>query len=329
MKYLISILFIFILSGIFLFAQYGPFGGGDGTKNNPYQIYNHAQLMALADSVLFGKSSATYVNWSRGKYFILMNSISSVTRPIGHDSPILYMNGKYFAGQSRFFQGSFDGQGHTITLAFNLNLPPPDDIITEYYLWYVPCYGNCGLFPEVRGNAEIKNLIVNGYIRTNHNTTTSGTICGIVGTYTSDLFSDNTYASQKFIMKNCISMVNIYAEHRTISTSTPGIRPSAGIIKINYLRDIDTVLIEDCINMGNIESVPPSTGHIYHAAGIAAFVSDKYNNRVIINRCINVGYIKGDVAGGITVGNNNNIDIRNCVNIGIIEGTSQSGAIKP
>ena len=321
------ILLIFILSGNFLFAQYGPFGGGDGTKNNPYQIYNHRQLMELADSLLFGKSLTPVLttNWTKGKYFILMDNIPSVTRPIGHDGMLLYRDGKYVPYTSGDFQGSFDGQGHKVTIAFELNFPDHIQVTNVDET----CFNYCGLFPAVKGDAEIKNLIVDGYIRTKHNTTTGGTICGIVGKYESDI---NVYTSQKFTIKNCISMVNIYAEHRNRSTPSLGIRPNSGIINIGQIgrhQQYDTVIIEDCINMGNIESVMPTTGHIYPAAGIAAFVSDKYNNRVIINRCINVGYIKGDVAGGITVGNNNNIDIINCVNIGIIEGTSQSGAIKP
>jgi hypothetical protein len=59
--------FAFSVSGIPLLAQLGE---GDSTVSNPYEIYTKAHFEELADSVNNG------INWSKNKYFIIMNNIT-------------------------------------------------------------------------------------------------------------------------------------------------------------------------------------------------------------------------------------------------------------
>jgi len=131
-------LLIFIFSDISLYSQF--LGGGSGTETDPYKIYTKKHLQELADSV-----NADYVdvsnwpyrdNWSKDKYFMLMNDIpDSVNMCIGNNRT---------AKMVSRFQGVFDGNNKAINLAIEANT-------------------RNGLF--VLGNsAVIKNLITTGYI---------------------------------------------------------------------------------------------------------------------------------------------------------------------
>jgi len=92
-KILLAFAFALTVSNIALFAQ---FGGGNGTVGNPYQIATRQHLEALADSVNNGN------NWSRGKYFKVMNDIAGpITTVIGRYNP--------YNNYSKTFQGNFDG----------------------------------------------------------------------------------------------------------------------------------------------------------------------------------------------------------------------------
>lgn len=111
------------------------FGGGDGSANNPYLIYNTSELAYFASLVNNG-------DYMDGKYILLKNNLNLANRewtPIGG------------CDRMREFGGVFDGSGHTIA-NITINLP------TTYEV---------GLFGKISGGAVIKNLgiIGNGSIK--------------------------------------------------------------------------------------------------------------------------------------------------------------------
>ena len=123
-----SILF-FIATNISLFSN--PFGGGLGTETDPFRIYTKEHIEELADSV--NNSPTTPNNWSKGKYFILMNDITDSVRTV-----IGYNN--------RAFQGNFDGNNKKIILGLDYYNTNP-----------VALFG-------LAVKCELKNIIVSGYV---------------------------------------------------------------------------------------------------------------------------------------------------------------------
>ncbi len=132
------------------------YAGGDGSKNNPYQIANAAQLALYAREVNSGK--IVY-----NKYAVLTSDIDlggSNWTPIGTESNQFY--------------SYFDGQGHTIR-----NLSITQSEITDVASGYT-----AGLFGYVV-NASIRNLTVQHTvinISTTRNLWRIGVIAGYVGT---------------------------------------------------------------------------------------------------------------------------------------------------
>ena len=119
------------------------FSGGNGTEGDPYQIKTVADMTALA--VLANDDSSINHEATKGKYFKLMNDItynsSDDFTPIGKDDV-----------SNRSFNGTFDGDGHTIR-----GIKATD---SSY----------CGLFGYIYKNGTVKNVTVD-----------QATICGGAG----------------------------------------------------------------------------------------------------------------------------------------------------
>ena len=126
----------------------------EGDENDPYLIYNDGEFDLLAQRVNDGTSTYS------GKFFKLMNDIS-VTTMVGLDD-------------ATTFQGTFDGNGHTLTVSYNTSAE------------------STAPFRFAR-NSVIKNLHVDGTI-----TTSAKFAGGIVGR-----------SSGKLNITNCRSSVAI------------------------------------------------------------------------------------------------------------------------
>ncbi len=239
----------------------------------------------------------------------------------GHEVRI----GKYCTTSNRDFRpfsASFDGNGKTIT-------------VSEMSVIYSSSDLTPALFGYVK-NTTIKNLTVAGSY-------TSGTASsGIVG------LCDNS------TIENCVSRVNITSTDTSVSPTVGGIvsKITGGLIRncvnvgdiytkageiggivgeIGYAWNINTnpVLIENCINLGTIESQSynPNTG------GIVGVTNDYlYSESVIIRNCKNKGELKINTSsrvGGILGLSRMKIDILNCCNNAKVlqsSGGSKNGA---
>ncbi len=119
----------------------GPFGGGEGTAEDPYQIGSVEDLKELRDAVNGGESYA-------GCYFVLTADIDLSQEewvPIGQNLG---------AGSISYFAGSFDGDGNTIS---NLTITQTytDDAFSDPYQ-----YGAYGLFGAAGSGASFSDLIL-------------------------------------------------------------------------------------------------------------------------------------------------------------------------
>ena len=167
--------------------------GTDGSQGNPYVISNVEGWDMLAEEVADGK---TYT----GKYFRMGADFGPVTTTVGTEA---YP-----------FAGSFDGDGHTLTLD-----------LTE-----VSKASFCAPFRYING-ATIQNLRTDGTIDSN-----GQAAAGIVGTIT-----DGTVA-----ITNCCSSVSITASH---TSASPNYTYDAGIVGI---MTAGTTSINGCVFDGRI-----------------------------------------------------------------------------
>ena len=109
---------------------WAQFSGGTGTAEDPYLISSKADWNALHNQVKNG-------NLYTGKFFKMTADIGTVTTPIGYTSD-------YDNKEGNFFEGTFDGNGHILTVNFRFNAKE-----------------NIGVFCRLN-NATIKNLHVTG-----------------------------------------------------------------------------------------------------------------------------------------------------------------------
>ena len=136
---------------------------GIGTEANPYLITNEAEWNYLANYLNFGQAPNNY----SGMYLKLAADIKVTGQTMGtEDHP---------------FRGTFDGDGHTLTLAFGS---------AESYL-----NKSCAPFSFIDG-ATIKNLIIDGSIYSSA-MFNSGLACKAIGVGS--------------LIRNCVSGVNIYS----------------------------------------------------------------------------------------------------------------------
>lgn len=140
---------------------------GSGTEADPYQISSTANWNTLADKV--NNHDQTY----SGKFFKLMADIT-LTETISSGTPVTMVG----TSDSKSFQGTFDGNGHTITLNY-------DDRRDADF---------CAPFRYIKG-ATIKYLHVTGTIYKTQGKNAGGLVGKAVG--------DNTIA-------NCRSSVDIH-----------------------------------------------------------------------------------------------------------------------
>jgi len=133
-------------------AVASSFAGGDGTKENPYQISNAGELAYLAKNVNSATTTPEY------KYYELTDNINLAYMewvPVG-----------IYGNSNQYFYGSFDGNGYTISDLYITNL-------NEGYV---------GLIGYTK-DSEIKNLNVSGAIENITSTTAAyvGAVTGYAG----------------------------------------------------------------------------------------------------------------------------------------------------
>jgi len=122
-----------------------PFGGGSGTQQDPYQIYNIGHLEELRDSIYHIIANR---NRTTNRHYILMNDIT--------DSVRFTIGGNFSSHGSTHFRGYFNGNGFTITIALD---------------------SGGALFGGLDSNRIIENLNVDGRINSVHDRGYAAGIC--------------------------------------------------------------------------------------------------------------------------------------------------------
>ena len=208
---------------------------GSGTKNDPYQISTADQLKLFRD-IVNGAGGQTQ---NRGAYAVLTTNIDLNNEPW---TPI----GNYTEGNQIYYEGTFDGGGHTIS---GLN-------VTGEFVY-------AGLFGTVK-DGTIKSLTVAGKVSPSNSQCIVG---GIVG-----------YASNA-VIKNCSNHCSVTGRTTSIIGGIAGFNSSGAIIDcynvgtisgINYAESIGGIVgsnsgtISNCYNVGTVSndtSVGEIAGH--------------------------------------------------------------------
>lgn len=208
---------------------------GSGTKNDPYQISTAEQLKLFRD-IVNGAGGQTQ---NRGAYAVLTANIDLNNEPW---TPI----GNYTEGNQIYYEGTFDGGGHTIS---GLN-------VTGEFVY-------AGLFGTVK-DGTIKSLTVAGKVSPSNSQCIVG---GIVG-----------YASNA-VIKNCSNHCSVTGRATSIIGGIAGFNSSGAIIDcynvgtisgINYAEAIGGIVgsnsgtISNCYNVGTVSndtSVGEIAGH--------------------------------------------------------------------
>ena len=208
---------------------------GSGTESNPYQISTAAQLKRFRD-IVNGTGGQTQ---NRGAYAVLTANIDLNNEPW---TPI----GNYTEGNQIYYEGTFDGGGHTIS---GLN-------VTGEFVY-------AGLFGTVK-DGTIKSLTVAGKVSPSNSQCIVG---GIVG-----------YASNA-VIKNCSNHCSVTGRNTSIIGGIAGFNSSGAIIDcynvgtisgINYAEAIGGIVgsnsgtISNCYNVGTVSndtSVGEIAGH--------------------------------------------------------------------
>ena len=200
--------------------------GGSGTSSDPYTISDAAGWNLLADKVNNGETFS-------GKFFALTGNIS-VTTMVG-------------LSEAKSFQGTFDGQGHTLTFNYGSSDSPSGD-------------SPCAPFRWIK-NAAIMRLHTTGAIYTNWQFA-----AGIVG---------RTFGTSS--LTSCRSSVEIHA-------SRSGDGSHGGLVAIiNHYdgnnRNISRLTYTNCLFDGKLVTTNGTTS-------CGGFMAYTHGNTVVMNNCL-------------------------------------------
>ena len=329
-KYFIFFL-LFILSNISLFPQ--PFDGkGDGTKDDPFQIWTKEHLLELYDSSYSDYLKGPSLYWHRYKHFRLMLDIYDVSDRInyvGFSEARFYGSGKKINAarvSPYFFSVLFSTLSYNSavdSLILNGYMGNDDDLglaritnVNEGIPYGAPPNSLPGIISYCINNVAVANIDavlytygVAGIAYSNKGIIShcinNGSVTGV--DRVAGIASANTN-----IITNCINTGKIIA---TNSGSGPNETEGVGgIVAFNMYN------IFNCINLGIIEGVN-NVGGILGMSSIS-------NTSPIISNCLNLGYVSGKkYVGGILGIDHGIATISNCLNVGVVEGEEDVGSI--
>lgn len=224
---------------------------GSGTKDDPYRITSAEDFAAI-----------TWQNSSG--YFKLTDNIT-VTKPC-----------------DATFKGTFDGDGHTVTLTLNVTS------------------GNAGLFGETGGGAVIKNLTVDADVTStagSNYAATAGLVgkvsgsttvenCGVTGT------ASNTSTSSSpvyvggligYLTGNC-TVTNSYSQATVSNTNSASSSSTGGFLgkTSNYY----TLTVKNCYSSGDV------TANKGYAGGFTGYVYCSPSYKHIYENCYAAGTVQ-------------------------------------
>ena len=235
----------------------------DKDESGVYQIGTPAELAWFAKEASKGEAI-------HGKLMADIDLYNKEWTPIGTDA-------------AHAFQGSFDGNGHTVTGLY-------------VYAKAAPANSNSGfgLFGAVSGTTEIKNLTVEGKINVTATSKTSG-VAGVVG---------HCASGAALTMSDVTNKVDVSFVGSNSGTYAGGVVGNAFTATVNLTR---------CVNNGSVTSKAYGIGGVIGGAD-AGKISECYNTGSLVKTNGDDYEYIGGVAGRIAA----NAAVENCYNTGSV-----------
>ena len=301
---------------------------GAGTKDDPYRIYDLADLEEFRDSVNSGKSY-------EGEYVRLMNDITMNSSDVfayddGVISGIADSKTPYtwtpIGNSDDMFSGCFDGGGHSVSgLYINNNMS------------YMGLFGCCR-------NAELSNINTRGgYVLAYNN----------VAALVSNAYNTKVSHCSNTCIVECKNMYagGLVGEMKTLDGGSAEITDcvNSGYVKGSvYIGgvsgSVSDTIVKNCHNTGHVKGTWSNSGGIAGNVLNGSEVSFCYNTGVLdgmhyiggitgifdassISRCYNSGKLSGsDCIGGIA-GTSDSSVVSDCYNTGSVTGYDGVGGI--
>ena len=267
------------------------FAGGSGTKENPYQIANGAQLARFA-AIVNGTLDGTQQNKAAcGKLTadILLNDISNWTSwnentaPTNSWTPI--------GSGSQPFTGTLDGDGHSVSGIYINSEADYQGLVG--YLGSGGALQNLGVKASyIKGGNSVGGLCGDNNRGTVKNCYNTGSVSG--NRYVGGLCGNNYIGT----VTNCYN-----------TGSVEGNNYVGGVCGYNNRT------VTNCYNTGSVEG-NNSVG------GVCG-----YNNGDTVTNCYNTGSVSGNRYVGGLCGNNYFGIVTNCYNTGSVTGSNDVGGV--
>ena len=313
------------------------FAGGDGTKENPYQISNSAELALMENLINDKDGNKEY----RKAYYILTNDISlndtSNVDKWATDAPEYSWNpiGKGI----REFEGVFDGNNHVISGVYINTNYENDSLEVEF-----------GLFANVNGT--VKNLTIdNSYICVSGYSAYVGGIAGSVGfegeidncnsAVVIECYDGNYGGIAGSIMGTSAGIGDDQSKFSVISNCK--FEGTINQIKGGTFNRLGGIVgngngnITNCVNKGNVNY---NGENVDSVGGIIGYINEgtisKCENAGILNCALTDenGYVSvGGIIGKISITNiggddmSRSVTILDCHNTGMVSSQDYAGGI--
>ena len=284
----------------------GAFTFGTGTRNDPYQIYTEAQLNHVREHA------------SEGVCFVLEKDITiksdfATTAQSKTTSKIDWSTGNFepIGTKDEPFNGSFDGNGHTISGLNITGVYGPKSEGSDY----------AGLFGNIASNGSAEDLTI-------EDSTVVGTsyVGGIAG-YNSGTITNCVLASSSTVTGVAnVGGIAGYTTKMLSSDINKGKVTGSGtnVGGIVGSANLEGDAVKGCVNKGTVAGKARTGGIIGYIATAAMTIN--------IDGCSNMGEVSGlaDYAGGIVGyadGDSYSLYIKSSYNTGTISGDSVNGGV--
>ena len=280
------------------------FAGGDGSKNNPYQIATAEQLAKLAKEVNSGIPNETH----SGEYFKLVAPIDlsgKIWVPIGYGNMNSHPFSGYFDGNNQTITGLYvDERGNNVCAGlFGVVVATSNETVLKKFK-----IENAKIYAGNNMNSENHPYIYGGGILVGELTIMGGSNvtfvgvenCHVTGSVDSKMYAGGLIGSASYAhVSNCSADVAI-----------KGVSTSGGFVAYVFLSSF-----QDCMAKGDVQGG-------WNTGGFAGFISNDSTNNAEINHCVAYGNINANDwnAGGF-VGSLESGRITNSLSYGDVTST--------
>ena len=273
------------------------YAGGNGTEEYPYLIskYEHVNVSLRGDMANY---VGDYNNATGGKYYKLIADIDLGDNfvPLGSVNYTLKSTYSAIVNTSSYkdaFQGSLDGDGHTIILRQNGNVGCLFGFVSALnggeYIKNINLNVNIVSTGTAAGLAKQFNMGSSNRAYSIENIVVTGNMIGY-GNVSGILNTESDLAGTTFTFKNCVNKANLTVNKMSgfDYVLCAGIASQAGVTSKNA-----TVILENCRNEGDLIAMGTFADENWSIMGhmVAQVTNSSYTSNVVSTmKCINCSF---------------------------------------